>query len=528
MVARSIVDLLDASTARFENADAFVYGDTRLTYAYFSNIVSRLAAGLSRIGVKPGHRVALMMPNLPQFPIAYYALLSLGAVVIPVNILLREAELEYVLRDAHIQGVITWEGFGRHLLPVARKVESCQTFILLGHLTAALSEYVKPYVLLDLTKLIAESSPHPARPALAGEEPAAIFYTAGINAPPRGAVYTHAGLAAAVLSCWEAFAVHHGHRFAAALPLFHGLGQMLTMNLSLAAGACCVLMPRLNATEVIATLARERVTHFAAVPAMLRLLLEGLAYDGTPHVPESSAPAHGQDLTSLQAFFVSGAPLEQALREQMRNFFNKPVYEGYGIAECSPLITCNRPDITIKPVSVGKQLPGLEVTIMDQNGNELPPGECGEIVVRGNAIMSHYHDRPQDTQAALREGWLYTGDVGWLDASGYLYLVDRKNDVIMKGGFPVFSQEVERCLALHPAISSCAAIGIADRVLGEEVKVFIVLRPHCTVSKEELYGFCAARLPKYKCPRTFEFCPELPHGPTGKILKRVLREKSAS
>ncbi|MGH7492326.1 MAG: AMP-binding protein [bacterium] len=530
MVARSILDLLEASTARFENADAFVYGETRLSYAYFSNVVSRLATGLSRTGVKPGHRVALMMPNLPQFPIAYYALLSLGAVVVPVNILLREAELEYLLQDAQIQGVITWEGFGRYLLPAARNVESCQNFAILGQASPEFNEMVKPYVLCDLTKLIADSSPLAPRPAMSGEEPAAIFYTAGVNGTPRGAVHTHASLAAAVTACWEALAVDHQHRFAAALPLFHGLGQMLTMNLSLAAGAGCVLMPRLNVTEVVAMLAREHVTHFAAVPAMLRLLLDGLSPNGAPVIPEPAlAPAtHGHDLSSLRAFFVSGAPLEQTLRDQLRNVFDKPVYEGYGIAECSPLITCNRPDITIRPGSVGKQLPGLEVTIMDHAGAELPPGEIGEIVVRGNAIMSGYYHRPQETQVALREGWLYTGDAGWLDTGGYLYLVDRQCDVIRKGGFPVFSQEVERCLMFHPAVQSCAVIGVPDRVWGEEVKAFVVLRPQLAVSREELYGFCASRLAKYKCPRIFEFCSELPHGPTGRIQKRMLREKSGN
>jgi long-chain acyl-CoA synthetase len=299
---------------------------------------------------------------------------------------------------------------------------------------------------------------------------------------------------------------------------------MLTMNLALAAGAACVLMPRLNATEVIATLAREHVTHFAAVPMMLRLLLDGLVHNGA----SEAAPAHSHDLTSLQAFFVSGAPMEQALRDQLKKVFDKPVYEGYGIAECSPLISCNRPDITIKPGSVGKQLPGLEVTIVDHDGYELPPGEIGEIVVRGNAIMSGYYNRPQDTQKALRDGWLYTEDAGWLDAGGYLYVVDRRSDVIRKGGFPVFSQEVERCLMFHPAIQSCAVIGIADRIWGEEIKAFVVLRPQHNVSKEELYGFCASRLAKYKCPRAFEFCSELPHGPTGKILKRVLREQSVA
>ncbi len=528
MVARSILDLLKASTAKFENADAFVYGETRLSYAYFSKVANRLAAGLSRAGVRPGHRLALMMPNLPQFPLSYYALLSLGAVVVPLNILLRDAELEYLLHDAQINGVIAWEGFCRSILPAARKIESCQTFVVLGQMSPEFCEMARPHALHDLTKLIADSSPLPEKPARTGNEPAAIFYTAGIYGQPRGAVHTHAGLAAAVMACWEAFAVNHEHRFAAALPLFHGLGQMLAMHLSIAAGACCVLMPRINSAEVIATLARERVTHFAAVPALLRLLLEGFAANGAHTTPESAAANGSHNLTALQAFFVSGAPLEQTLREQLKKIFDKPIYEGYGLAECSPLITCNRPDITIKPGSVGKQLPGLEVTIMDARGYELSPGEIGEIAVRGNAIMSEYFNRPEETQAALREGWLYTGDVGWRDGSGYLYLIDRKQDVIRKGGFAVYSQEVERCLILHPAVQSCAVIAIADRALGEEVKAFIVLRPQQSVSKEELYGFCAARMPKYKCPRAFEFCAELPHGPTGKILKRLLREKSVS
>jgi long-chain acyl-CoA synthetase len=521
MVARSLLDFLEISCAKYANADAFVYGETRLTYDYFANVVSRLASGLARLGLQPGERVGLMMPNLPQFPLAYYALLTLGAQVVPLNLLAREAEIEAVLHETQAAGFIAWEGFGRYIIPAAKRVPACRIAVLLGNLTPELREALHPNVCAEMTKLVSESQPLSKRPALDPEEPALILYTSGATDAPRGVVLSHENAAAAVLSCWEAFNITSQHRFAAALPLFHSLGHMLTMNVSLAAGACCVLAPRLNVNEIVATIARERITHFVAVPSMLPMLLEG-------QNATSAEAAPGEDpLRSLQVFLVSGARMEDHLREALLQRFGKPIYEGYGLAECPPLITTNRPDIAIKAGSVGKQLPGLEVTIFDANGFEVPPGQAGEIVVRGGAVMKGYYNRPEETQKTLREGWLLTGDMGWMDAAGYLHLVDRKKDVIKKGGFFVFSQEVERCLISHPKIRECAVVGVNDRALVEEVKAYIVLRQQEAATKEEIVSYCASHLAAYKIPQHVEFCADLPHGPTGKILKRMLRERAA-
>lgn len=520
MVARSLLDFLDISCAKHAQADAFVYGETRLTYQYFANVVSRLATGFAQMGLQRGDRVVLMMPNLPHFPLAYYALLTLGAQVIPLNVLARETEIENIFNETQAAGFVAWEGFGRYIIPAAKRAPSCRVAAVLGNLTPELRDTLQPFVCAELTKLVSESQPLPKRPALAPDEPALLLYTSGTTDAPRGVVLSHENAAAAVLSSWEAFDITSQHRFAAALPLFHSLGHMLTMNVSLAAGACCVLVPRLTVNEIVSTIAREQVTHFVAVPSMLPMLLEGQ----TP----ASAEAEPLDdpLRSLQVFLVSGARMEDHLREALLQRFGKPIYEGYGLAECPPLITTNRPDIAIKAGSVGKQLPGLEVTIFDANGIELPPGQVGEVVVRGGGVMQGYFNRAEETQKILREGWLLTGDLGWMDSAGYLHIVDRKKDVIKKGGFYVFSQEVERCLITHPKIRECAVVGLSDRALAEDVKAYIVLRQNESASKEEIVTYCAARMAAYKIPQHFEFCADLPHGPTGKILKRMLRERA--
>lgn len=528
MVARSLFDFLDICSTKYSERDAFVFGDTHLSYSYFLGVVNRLANGLSSLHLQKGDRLALMLPNLPQFPIAYYALLKLGLVVVPINVMFRENDIRYILADASVKGFIAWGGFGRYLQNAARDLPDCRHHIFLGSPANDGQTANAQAGGIDLTALISNADARELTPTARDEDPAVILYTSGTTGPPRGALLTHANLAASVLSCWEAFRIDHDHRFAAALPLFHGIGQMLTMNVPLAAGACSVLLPRFDAMQMIETIAREQVTHLVTVPAMLRhLLAEINAIEQASTNSSASAPVD-TSLKSLQALIVTGTPVDDNLRHALMQRFGVDIFEGYGLAECSPLVTANRPDITNKHGSVGKQLPGLEFTIVDEKGGELPPGEIGEIVVRGAAIMPAYHNRNEDTQRVLKEGWLYTGDIGRVDESGYLYLIDRKTDVIKKAGFYVFPLEVERCLLAHPEVSECAVIGVPAGNLGQEVKAYVVLKRPQAVSAEELIRFCKAQLPAYKCPRSIEFWAELPHGPTGKILKRLLRERVAA
>lgn len=529
MVARSLFDFLTICANRYADRDAFVFAETRWSYKHFHNMVNRVASGLARLNLLPGDRIALMLPNLPQFPVAYYALLKLGLVVVPINIMFREQEIHHVLQDSGARGFIAWSGFSRYLMAAVQTLEECRHRIFLQYPPDPSNAVALPANTLDFDALIAEPSAVKDTPNVADDDdPAIILYTAGTTGLPRGAVLTHAGVAASVLSCWEAFRIDANHRFAAALPLFHGIGQMLTMNVPLAAGACCVLIPRFDPLQVLQTIARERVSHFVAVPAMLHHLLaemktieEGASTAGT------EAPVTDTSLASLQALIVTGMPVEDSLRQALLQRFGVAIFEGYGLAECSPLVSANRPDITNKHGSVGKQLPGLEVTIVNEKGEELPPGEIGEIVVRGAAVMKGYFNRPEETARVLRDGWLHTGDIGRTDESGYLYLVDRKSDVIWRAGFSVFPLEVERCLLAHPEVVECAVIGLPDGMLGQEARAFVVLRRPHAATADELIKFCGSQLPAYKCPRTIEFCTELPHGPTGKILKRLLRERVA-
>ncbi|MDZ7268395.1 MAG: long-chain fatty acid--CoA ligase [candidate division KSB1 bacterium] len=527
MVARSLFDFLTICATRYADREAFVFGETRWSYKQFHDMVNQLAHSLARLNLQPGDRIALMLPNLPQFPIAYYALLKIGAVVVPVNIMFREQELHYVLQDSGARGFIAWSGFSHHLMAAAQTLEECRHRIFLHYPADTSPPGPLPPDTLNFDELTAEAAPVQDLPCVTtGEDPAVILYTAGTTGLPRGAVLTHAGIAAAVLSCWDAFRIDANHRFAAALPLFHGIGQMLTMNVPLAAGACCVLIPRFDPLQVLQTIARERVTHFVAVPAMLHhLLTEMKAIEESAATAGKAAPAGGISLATLQALIVTGMPVDDNLRQALLQRFGVAIFEGYGLAECSPLVSANRPDITNKHGSVGKQLPGLEVSIVDEKGQELPPGEIGEIVVRGAAVMKGYHNRPEETASVLRDGWLHTGDIGRTDESGYLYLVDRKSDVIRYAGFPIFPLEVERCLLAHPQVVECAVIGLPNGTLGQEARAYVVLRRPHAASAEELIQFCRTHLPAYMCPRTIEFCAELPHGPTGKILKHLLRER---
>ncbi len=529
MVARSLFDFLTICANRYADRDAFVFAETRWSYNHFHSMVNRLASGLAKLNLLPGDRIALMLPNLPQFPVAYYALLKLGLVVVPINIMFREQEIHHVLQDSGARGFIAWSGFSPYLLAAVQTLDECRHRIFLQYPPDAGTTAALPANTLDFDALIAEQPAAKEVPSVAsGDDPAVILYTAGTTGLPRGAVLTHAGVAASVLSCWEAFRINANHRFAAALPLFHGIGQMLTMNVPLAAGACCVLIPRFDPLQVLQTIARERVSHFVAVPAMLHhLLAEIKTIEAGASTAGAEAPATDTSLASLQALIVTGMPVEDSLRQALLQRFGVAIFEGYGLAECSPLVSANRPDLTNKHGSVGKQLPGLEVTIINEKGEELPPGEIGEIVVRGAAVMKGYHNRPEETARVLSDGWLHTGDIGRTDESGYLYLVDRKSEVIRRAGFPVFPLEVERCLLAHPQVVECAVIGLPDGTLGQEARAYVVLRRPHAATAEELIKFCRSQLPAYKCPRTIEFCAELPHGPTGKILKRLLRERVA-
>jgi long-chain acyl-CoA synthetase len=512
MLANTLFDFLNRCSLDYATRECFAYGETRLTFGYFSKVVDRLAVALAELGLKSGNRMALMLPNLPQFPIVYYALLKLGVWVVPINVLFKESDIRHVLADCGADGFVAWEGFGRHLLPAAAEAKNCRLQIFLG-------EKIPPGA-IDLTHLIAAAMQRFERLGVehkinaAPDDPALVFYTAGATGAPRGAVYSHRSLAAGISACWKNFAVTIDDRFLAVAPLFHSFGQMMAMNLPLAAGASTVLLPRFDPAAIIDAIARERITHFVAVPSMFPALLK-------------LAPAPEQ-LATLKCCLVSGAMLPANIRQAFEERYHVPIYEGYGLAECSPLVTTFSawvPRIEEKACSAGLPLTGAEVAVWDANKRHAPDGKIGEIFVRGPWTMKGYLNAGEISQDAFWNGWLDTGDLGMMDREGFLYLVDRRADVILKAGFPVYPSEVEAVLSQHPKIEECAVIGVPDRIHGEEVKAYIVLRPNQFSTKEEIVEFCKTTLAIYKCPRHVEFCESLPHSVTGKVLKRLLREK---
>jgi len=512
MLARTLFDFLFRCSLDYAARECVIYGETRFTYGYFARVVDRLAAGLADLGLKRGHRLALMLPNVPQFPLVYYALLKLGVWIVPVNLLFKANEIRLVLEDSSANGFIAWEGFSSRLLPAAAELKSCRWQIFFG-------EKIPPGA-IDLTNLIATSMQRFERLNVKNKinadphDPAVIFYTAGATGLPRGAVFSHHNLAAAVSACWRNFAITPDDRFLAVVPFFHNLGQMLAMHLPLAAGASAVLLPKFDPPAIVETIARERITHFVAVPSMFPALLQ-------------LAPEPAQ-LASLKCCLVSGAMLPARRREEFEQRYRVPIYEGYGLTECNPLITAFSSWIPRHPEktgSAGFPLKGMEVTILDANRRQVPDGKIAEIFVRGPWVMQGYLKQGQISKEAFWNDWLATGDLGMLDREGFLYLVDRKTDVIMKAGFPVYPGEVEAILSQHPKVETCAVIGVTDRAHGEEVKAYIILRSGQTSTKEEMVEFCKKHLAYYKCPRHVEFVDSLPHSVTGKVLKHLLREK---
>lgn len=512
MRANTLFDFLNRCSLDYATRECLAYGETRLTYGYFAKVVDRLALALAELGLKSGNRMALMLPNLPQFPIVYYALLKLGVLVVPINVLFKESDIRHVLADSGADGFIAWEGFSHHLLPPATELKHCRLQIFLGE--------KNPPGTINLTHLIAASMQRFERLGLenkinaAPDDPALILYTAGATGNPQGAVFSHRSLAAAVSACWKNFAVSVDDRFLAVSPLFHGFGQMMAMNLPLAAGARTVLLSRFDPPAIAETIASEKITHFVGVPSMFSALLR-LA-------PEP------ERLSTLKCCLVSGAMLPAQIRKAFESRYHVPIYEGYGLAECCPLVTTFSawvPRIEENACSVGLPLTGIEVAIWDAKRRHVPEEKIGEIFVRGPWTMKGYLDAGQISQNAFENGWLETGDLGMMDRQGFLYLVDRRADVILKAGFPVYPSEVEAVLSQHPKIEECAVIGVPDRLHGEEVKAYVVLRPKQFATKEEIVEFCKASLAIYKCPRHVEFCESLPHSVTGKVLKRLLREK---
>ncbi|MFF1692092.1 long-chain fatty acid--CoA ligase [Streptomyces sp. NPDC058257] len=499
MATLSLAAILAEPARRRPDRTALVEGELRLTFAELWEQARAQAAALVGLGVGPGDRVALTAPNTAEFPRAYYAILAAGGVVVPVHLLLSAGEVEHVLRDS-----------GATLL-------LCHPAQAETGKAAAAATGVRMLTLGgggELDTLAGRVEPLPGYVTREAEDPAVVFYTSGTTGVPKGAVLSHLNLVMNATVCaFDAHDVRGDDIALGALPLFHAFGQTVSMNATWRAGATLVLLPRFDAARAIELMAAEGVNTFHGVPTMYVNLVAAAAT--TPGLP------------ALRLAVSGGASLPVAVMERFEEAFGVPVYEGYGLSETSPTASANQPVFGTRAGSIGHPLWGVDVEIaraeVEDRIELLPTGELGEVVVRGHNVFSGYLGRPEATAEAVVDGWFRTGDLGTKDADGFLAIVDRKKDVIIRGGFNVYPREVEEVLMRHPDVAHVAVIGLPDDVHGEEICAVVVAAPGSAPDAAQITEWSKEHLGRHKYPRRVEFTGELPLGPSMKILKRELR-----
>ncbi|MER6851202.1 long-chain fatty acid--CoA ligase [Streptomyces flaveolus] len=501
MATLSVAAILAENARRRPDKEALVEGDLRLTFAEVWQRARAQAGALVELGVRPGDRVALMAPNTADFPQAYYAIAAAGAVVVPVHLLLSPAEVGHVLTDS---------GAGLLLVHPAQAETGA---------AAAREAGVRVVVLGDeLGKLAADAEPLPSYVTRDADDPAVVFYTSGTTGVPKGAVLSHFNLVMnATVNAFDANDIRPDDIALGALPLFHAFGQTVSLNSTWRAGATLVLLPRFDAARAIELMVREKVNTFHGVPTMFVAL--------------AAAAAEAGALPELRVCISGGASLPVAVLERFEEAFGAKIYEGYGLSETSPAAAVNQPVFGAKPGTIGHPLWGVDVEIARAETEDrvelLPPGELGEVVVRGHNVFSGYLGRPEATAEAHVDGWFRTGDLGTKDDEGFLRIVDRKKDVVIRGGYNVYPREVEEVLVRHPGIAQVAVIGLPDELHGEEVCAVVVPAPGATPHGAEITEWSKQHLGKYKYPRRVEFTDALPLGPSMKVLKRELRARYA-
>jgi long-chain acyl-CoA synthetase len=490
----NLASIVTASAARNAAAPAVRLGGQTLTYSDLDDRSARVATLLREHGLERGDRVGVMLPNVLEFPPAYYGVLRAGGIVVPMNVLLKRREIAFYLEDSGAKLLLAWHGF----------LEEAQ-----GGATEAGTELiaVEP---TEFAATLAAVEPADEVAEVDDEDTAVILYTSGTTGKPKGAELSHLNLARnADVSARTNTTVAEGDVVLGALPLFHSFGQTVSMNASVLVGACLTLVPKFDPREALATMARDGVTHFYGVPTMYGALL---------HQPDRD----DYDLSSLRVCMTGGSSMPVEVLRGFEDAFGAIVLEGYGLSETSPVASCNHPDRERKPGSIGTPIEGVEMRIVDESDNELPQGEVGEIVIRGHNIMKGYWGRPDATAEAMRGGWFHSGDMGRIDEEGYFYVVDRKKDMIIRGGYNVYPREVEELLYEHPAIREAAVVGVPHPEWGEEVGAAVVLEPGEELAPEEISAWVRERIAAYKYPRVVWFLEELPKGPTGKIVKREI------
>jgi len=502
----TLPQLLQGAAARHGARVALRMRGREVRYAELWGGALAMAGGLRAAGVMPGDRVVLMLPNSPEFVLAYFAIQVAGAIVVPAYPLLKPDELAYLLGDAEPRAVLSVSLCSESIREARTRAGAAVPAFMADPEAGALAEGDRGW--RDLMAGGPGSAPPPPEDP---EAVAACLYTSGTTGRPKGAMLTHRNLVSNVASFRAVCPVTEQDVFLTVLPLFHAFGATVMMLYPLSAGATVVLEPRFVPDAILRVMAEARVTHFSGVPAMYAVWAD--------------TPAPPLDLSAWRMAISGAAALPPSVTERFEVRYPVKIFEGYGPTECAPVLTVNPPGGTRKVGTVGPSLPGVRLRIVDQDGAELPPGRVGEVAASGPNVMRGYWRRPEETRAVLRDGWYHTGDLGSLDEDGYLTIVDRKKDLVIVGGLNVYPSEVELVIASHPAVADVAVLGLPDASRGEVPHALVVLRQGASAAPRDLLHYCRERLAKYKVPRGLDIVPALPKTPTGKVAKGNVRQE---
>ena len=491
----SLAENLIAAARRHPERSALRLNGTAISYAEFDENAARVAGLLLERGLEPGDRVGIMLPNVPEFAIAYYGVMRAGGVVVPMNVLLKRREVAFYLGDAEAKMIFAWHAMADDAIAGAAQAGT-ECIV------------VEP---AGFARLLADADSTGEIAHRAAGDTAVILYTSGTTGKPKGAQLTHANLSVNADVSRLLFSLEPEDVVLGALPLFHAFGQTCGLNAAVAAGASLALIPRFDAGHALEVIEEHRVTVFEGVPTMYAALL---------HHPERDR----FDVSTLRVCVSGGAALAVELLREFEREFECVILEGYGLSETSPVACFNHPDRERKPGSIGTPVEGVELKLVDAHRCDAAPGEVGEIAIRGHNVMKGYWNRPESTAEAIdADGWFYSGDIARVDEDGCYFIVDRKKDLIIRGGYNVYPREIEEVLYEHPAVREAAVVGIPHADLGEEVAAAVAIRPGMQVTEAEIRDYVKTNVAAYKYPRQVWFVDELPKGPTGKILKREIR-----
>ena len=511
----NLATLLEDSAIAAPNRLAVISGEKRLTYQRINAMANQVANALSAYGLGHGDKIALSCPNVWFFPVIYYGILKIGATVVPLNIMFKPREISYHLMDSDAQAYFCFEGtdglpIGQYGFAGFNEVEGCNHFFLITTQPETNSPYPNTFTFSELIQNQTESFETIQTDE---KDTAVILYTSGTTGQPKGAELTHFNMVMNARLADTMYQKSNNDIHLVALPLFHSYGQSVQMNAGFYCQSTLVLLPRFTPEAALKAMINEKITLFSGVPTMYWALLN---YD------QADKFDLREIAKNLRLCKSGGSPMPLEVLRGFEEKFEVKIIEGYGLSETSPVASFNQVN-NRRPGSIGFPVWGTRIRVIDEQENDVPTGELGEIIISGHCVMKGYYKRPRATADTIKKGWLHSGDLGRFDDDGFLYISDRLKDMILRGGFNIYPREIEEMLMTHSAISLCAVIGVPSDEHGEEVKAIIVLKEEANLTESELIEWCKSNMAAYKYPRLIEFRESLPMTATGKILKRELR-----